>query len=221
MSPPVHPLPAGFYRRRRKLAPSRWLFKQLQDRQQPGDAKKAARCNARAVFFVGPDLRRCLILSRGTLMIRRDCSYSQRREIMASTKLASLIVALVTAAALPALAQGGGGGAGGGAGGAASGAGGGSSAGSAASGAGGAAVGGSTSGAANSGSANGGTANGGTTGNSKINSQTPTPAAAPAGSRTAAQANRNAGAGTAPNGLPIGSPGSGVGSPEHPIVSKQ
>ena len=57
---------------------------------------------------------------------------------------------------------------------------------------------------------------------SKINSQTPTTAAAPAGSPTAAQANRNAGAGTAPNGLPIGSPGSGVGSPEHPkIDSKQ
>ena len=86
---------------------------------------------------------------------------------MALRKLAFLIVALVTAAALPALAQGGGGGP------AASGAGGGSSAGSAASGAGGAAVGGSTNGAANSGSANGGTANGGTTGNSKINSHPP------------------------------------------------
>jgi hypothetical protein len=110
---------------------------------------------------------------------------------MVSKKLAFLIVAFFTAAALPALAQGGGGG--GGAGGAGGGAGsagvGGSAGGSAAGGPG-------TGGTASSGSAIGAAANGGTTGNnnSQINSQTPT-TAAPAGSPTAVQANRNSGAG--------------------------
>lgn len=42
---------------------------------------------------------------------------------------------------------------------------------------------------------------------------------APPRSPAAIQAQRNAGAGTAPNGLPIGSPGSGLGSPEQPINS--
>jgi len=45
------------------------------------------------------------------------------------------------------------------------------------------------------------------------------PSSVPAGSPTAAQAARNAGVGTAPNGLPIGSSGSGLGSPEQPVGS--
>jgi hypothetical protein len=45
------------------------------------------------------------------------------------------------------------------------------------------------------------------------------PSSAPAGSPTAHQAQRNAGAGTAPNGVPIGNTGSGIGSPEHPVDS--
>jgi hypothetical protein len=45
------------------------------------------------------------------------------------------------------------------------------------------------------------------------------PSSAPAGSPTAAQAQRNVGDGTAPNGVPIGNPGSGIGSPEQPIDS--
>ncbi len=44
---------------------------------------------------------------------------------------------------------------------------------------------------------------------------------APADSPSAAQAQRNMGAGTAPNGLPIGSSGSGIGSPEHPVNGPQ
>lgn len=44
---------------------------------------------------------------------------------------------------------------------------------------------------------------------------------APVGSPSAAQAQRNMGAGTAPNGLPIGSSGSGIGSPEHPVNGSQ
>jgi hypothetical protein len=138
----------------------------------------------------------------------------QREKIMVS-KTAFLTVAFLAAAALPALAQGGGGGGGG-----AGGAGGGASSAGAGSGAGaGSAAGGGT---VNSGSAIGGTANGGTTGNnnSQVNSQTPT-TAAPAGSPTAVQASRNSGAGTASNGVPIGSPGSGVGSPEHPVGTNQ
>lgn len=39
------------------------------------------------------------------------------------------------------------------------------------------------------------------------------------GSAAAVQAQRNAGAGTAPNGLPIGASGSGPGSPEQPLNS--
>jgi hypothetical protein len=44
---------------------------------------------------------------------------------------------------------------------------------------------------------------------------------APPGSPTAIQAQRNAGVGTAPNGLPIGSRGSGLGSPEQPVNSRR
>jgi len=44
---------------------------------------------------------------------------------------------------------------------------------------------------------------------------------APVESPSAAQAQRNMGAGTAPNGLPIGSSGSGIGSPEHPVNGSQ
>jgi hypothetical protein len=114
---------------------------------------------------------------------------------MASKRLALLIVAFVGATSLQAIAQGAGGGS----------AGAGSAAGSAA-----------TGGAPGSGSAaTGGTSDVGTTGMSQTNTQATT--AAPAGSPTAAQANRNAGVGTAPNGLPIGAPGSGVGSPEQPV----
>jgi hypothetical protein len=118
---------------------------------------------------------------------------------MASKKLALLIVAFVSATSLQAVAQGAGGS------GAAAGAGGSAAA--------------ATGGAAGSGSAaTGGTADTGTTGMSQTNTQPPQ-SSAPAGSPTALQAARNAGAGTAPNGLPIGSPGSGLGSPEHPVGS--
>src|SRR6516225_4468861 len=41
----------------------------------------------------------------------------------------------------------------------------------------------------------------------------------PPSNPTEAQAQRNRGAGTAPNGQPIGSSGSGLGSPEQPINS--
>jgi len=41
----------------------------------------------------------------------------------------------------------------------------------------------------------------------------------PLNNPTEMQAQRNQGAGTAPNGLPIGSSGSGLGSPEQPINS--
>jgi hypothetical protein len=50
-------------------------------------------------------------------------------------------------------------------------------------------------------------------------SNSPNPSSAPAGSPTALQAQRNAGAGTAPNGVPIGNTGSGIGSPEQPVDS--
>lgn len=132
---------------------------------------------------------------------------------MTSKTLTILAVAFLASASLPALAQGGGG-AGGGSGGAS-----GASAGSASS---------SGTGAATTGSA----ATGGT--QQAPNPQGPTgqvqnpsgstsvenanaKSSAPAGSPTALQAQRNAGAGTAPNGLPIGAPGSGVGSPENPV----
>lgn len=43
----------------------------------------------------------------------------------------------------------------------------------------------------------------------------------PPNSPTELQAERNRGAGTSENGLPIGSPGSGVGSPEQPVGSSR
>jgi hypothetical protein len=140
-------------------------------------------------------------------------------ETMASRKFGLLVVALLACAALPALAQGGrGGGGAGGAGGAAGGS----------SGAGGA--GGGRSGVSN------GTATSSGTFSSPVatpRSQTfanplgqgvrpatsttgsnPSPAARSSGPTSGNSA--GGGVGTAPNGLPIGSPGSGKGSPENP-----
>ena len=135
----------------------------------------------------------------GTVMIGRNCFFN-RSEIMASRKLIFLIVAFVTSTSLPVFAQGAG----------ASGAGSGAAAGASS----GAVTGAGTGPAATTGTV------GTTTDGPHTNNQAPT-TAAPAGSPTAAQADRNAGVGTAPNGVPIGSPGSGVGSPEHPVGSNR
>jgi len=121
--------------------------------------------------------------------------FSTQERNMASRKTSLVLAALVVFSA-PAFAQGAGSGAGGAA--ASSGTGTGGS-------------------AATSGGTNQPTANSQTQGTAGAN--TPNPSSAPAGSPTALQAQRNAGAGTAPNGLPIGTSGSGIGSPEHPVDS--
>ncbi len=118
----------------------------------------------------------------------------------------SLLVAAIVALSTPVLAQGAGGGAGGG-----------SAASSSSSSAG---TGTNTGTAATTGGTQQPANAPGTTGTNQAEiSNRPNHSSAPAGSPTALQAQRNAGAGTAPNGLPIGAPGSGVGSPEHPVDS--
>jgi hypothetical protein len=117
---------------------------------------------------------------------------------MTSRKTLLLIVAIVVLAT-PAVAQGAGGSGGSGAGGSASSSGNGT---------------GATTGNA---AATGGTQQ--PAGQAGSVADRPNPSSAPAGSPTALQAQRNAGAGTAPNGVPIGNSGSGIGSPEHPVDS--
>jgi hypothetical protein len=120
--------------------------------------------------------------------------------------LTSALVALLVTAAVPALAQGSGGGSGSGSG-AASG-----SAGSAGTGTG-------TSTAPSAQNTGAGVTTGApsVTGTNQNNNNSNSNGAA---GTSPSQANRNSGVGTAPNGLPIGSPGSGVGSPEQPIDSR-
>jgi hypothetical protein len=130
----------------------------------------------------------------------------------------TLLTAALLASVGPAFAAGGGGGGGG--------AGGGGSAGSGASaGAGPGSAGASTGGTAQgAGTTTGGTAEQPGTGqgaapdtNTQTTGQSIT--GLPPSSPTETQAKRNQGAGTAPNGQPIGSPGSGQGSPEQPLNS--
>ena len=125
----------------------------------------------------------------------------------------ALLAAALLASVGPAFAAGGGGG---GAGSAGSGASAGAGAGSA-----GASTGGTAQGA---GTTTGGTAEQPGTGQGAApNTNTQTTGQSitglPPSSPTEAQAKRNQGAGTAPNGQPIGSPGSGLGSPEQPLNS--
>ncbi len=136
------------------------------------------------------------------------------------TTMTVLTVAFLVSASLPALAQGGGGGgAGGGSGGGAGGAGGGAAGGNAAS----SGTGSTSAGAASS---SGGTLQNSTTqgSNSQGGPQSssvatkPNSTFAPGGSPAPLLQSR-AGVGTAPNGVPIGNPGSGVGSPENPVDS--
>jgi hypothetical protein len=119
--------------------------------------------------------------------------------------LTSAFVALFVTASVPALAQSSGGGSGAGAAG-----GSGSASGSAGS------AGSGTSTAPSANTAGAGASPGTTSGSNQNNSPNPNNAAG----TSPAQASRNSGVGTAPNGQPVGSPGSGLGSPEHPIDSR-
>jgi len=59
----------------------------------------------------------------------------------------------------------------------------------------------------------------GSTSNTQTTGQSQPITGLPPSNPTEAQARRNQGAGTAPNGQPLGSPGSGLGSPEQPLNS--
>ena len=59
----------------------------------------------------------------------------------------------------------------------------------------------------------------GSTSNTQTTGQSQSITGLPPTNPTEAQARRNQGAGTAPNGQPLGSPGSGLGSPEQPLNS--
>jgi hypothetical protein len=97
---------------------------------------------------------------------------------------------------------------------------------------GGAGTGGSTSGGAAVGTASGGSSDTGTAVGAGVDGRaypnslgrpqpTPTTTSTSSAAQPQPQLQRNTGVGRAPNGVPVGSPGSGIGSPEQPVVPRR